>query len=147
MLRLDPAIRRDPARRWALPDRAFFAAGACHILAAAFLERHGTAGHPALWIRPEPPHPGNHIVVAGDGWAFDWRGYTALPSLLDHHARKAARWWPGWRFTLLDLPPEALVSEALSRSFPGLWLREPRQFLHDALPRARAFLARFPAPP
>jgi hypothetical protein len=26
-----------------------------------------------------------------------------------------------------------------------LWLREPRQYLHDALPRAHAFVARFPA--
>jgi hypothetical protein len=28
----------------------------------------------------------------------------------------------------------------------GLWLREPRQYLHDALPRAHAFLRRFRAP-
>jgi hypothetical protein len=29
--------------RWALPDRVFFACGACHILAHAFLERWGAA--------------------------------------------------------------------------------------------------------
>jgi hypothetical protein len=27
--------------RWALPDRVFFACGACHILAYAFLQRWG----------------------------------------------------------------------------------------------------------
>jgi hypothetical protein len=30
--------------------------------------------------------------------------------------------------------------------YDGLWLREPSQFLHDALPRARRFLDRFSAP-
>jgi hypothetical protein len=47
---------------------------------------------------------------------------------------------------VIALPPDVLVSEEKSRRYEGLWLREPRQFLHDALPRARAFLRRFPAP-
>jgi hypothetical protein len=40
-----------------------------------------------------------------------------------------------------------LISEKLSRQYEGLWLREPEQFLQDALPRASAFLQRFPPPP
>ena len=44
--------------------------------------------------------------------------------------------------TLVPLPQDVLVSEAKSRTYDGLWLREPGQFLHDALPRARAFLVR-----
>ena len=44
---------------------------------------------------------------------------------------------------LLTRPARArLMSEP-----PGLWLREPCQFLHDAMPRAEAFLDRFPQPP
>jgi len=39
-----------------------------------------------------------------------------------------------------------LVSEETSRRYDRLWLREPRQYLHDALLRAHAFLARFPGP-
>jgi hypothetical protein len=39
-----------------------------------------------------------------------------------------------------------LISEARPRRYDGLWLREPQQFLHDALPRAERFLDRFPAP-
>jgi hypothetical protein len=38
------------------------------------------------------------------------------------------------------------MSETKSRSCHGLWLRAPRQFPHDALPRARAFLDRYPPP-
>jgi hypothetical protein len=48
-----------------------------------------------------------------------------------------------WSATLVDLPTDALVSETKSRAFEGLWLREPTQFLHDALPRARVFLGHF----
>jgi hypothetical protein len=42
-----------------------------------------------------------------------------------------------------DLPTDVLVSEARSRQIEGLWLREPGQFLFDALPRARSFLDKF----
>ena len=31
--------KSDPVMRWNLPDRIFFACGACHILAHAFIER------------------------------------------------------------------------------------------------------------
>ena len=64
-----------------------------------------------------------------------------------HIEQKANRWWPGWRATLVPLPRDVLISEAKSRSYDGLWLREPTQFLHNALPRAHAYLSRFPAPP
>ena len=61
---------------------------------------------------------------------------------------------PKWRSLLAVLliragqvvPVDVLISEPKSRTFDGLWLREPGQFLQDALPRARAFLDRFPAP-
>jgi hypothetical protein len=36
-----------------------------------------------------------------------------------------------------------LISEAKSRTYDGLWLRQPDQFLYDALPRAYRFLDRF----
>ena len=35
-----PAERKDQALSWARPDRAFFAAGACHVLAFRFLKLH-----------------------------------------------------------------------------------------------------------
>jgi hypothetical protein len=53
------------------------------------------------------------------------------------------RFFPGWDAALMDLPTEVLTSEPLSRQVDGLWLRQPDQFLHDALPRAQAFLDRF----
>jgi hypothetical protein len=139
-------VKRDPARQWALPDRVFFAAGACHIAAYAFLERYPDAGFTALWQKPAPGFWGNHLFVVRDDVAFDYHGYTSLAALLAHERRKANRWWPGWSCELVPLPADVLVSEAKSRTYDRLWLREPTQFLHDALPRARRFLARFPPP-
>jgi len=147
MYRIPGSTKRNPALRWSLPDRIFFACGACHVLAYAFLERYGPVGLKALWIKPAAGFTGNHIFVAADeGWAFDYHGCSCRQRLLDHAHHKAGRWWRGWTASLIELPPDVLVSEAKSRTCEGLWLQEPKQFLHDAMPRARTYLNRFPAP-
>ena len=145
---LPPGIKRDPQRRWNLRDRVFFACGACHILAYALMERYPEAGVRAVWIKPAAGFTGNHIVaLRGDDLSFDYHGWSDWPRLLSHMKAKANRWWPGWDCRLTGLPAEVLVSEAKSLTYDGLHLREPRQFLHDGLPRARAFIDRFPPPP
>jgi hypothetical protein len=133
--------------RWALPDRVFFACGACHVLAYAFLERWGQANMRAIWIKPAPGHTGNHIFIDGGDWAFDYHGYSGKPHFLAHTWRGARRRWSGWDGTLIQLPPDVLISTEKSLTFDGLWLREPSQFLHDAMPRATAYLDRFGPPP
>ncbi len=138
--------KRDPVMRWALPDRVFFACGACHILAHAFLERWGRPDMAALWLRPAAGFTGNHIVVATADWTFDYHGYAPRAAYFAHVNRRARQRWPGWTADLMQLPRDVLISEAKSKTYPGLWLREPKQFLHDAAPRARAFLERFPGP-
>lgn len=138
--------KSDMAKRWALPDRVFFACGACHILAFAFLERYGRPEMTAQWIRPTPGHTGNHVFVAFGDRVFDYHGYARREHYLAHYFARAQRRYPAWNASIVELPADVLVSEAKSRTYDGLWLREPRQFLHDALPRARAFLERFPAP-
>jgi hypothetical protein len=132
--------------RWALPDRVFFACGACHILAYAFVERWGRPDLRVLWIKPAGKI-GNHILVDGGDWVFDYHGYSDKTRFLDHTWRGARRRWPGWDATLVELPPDVLVSEQKSRTYDGLWLREPEQFLHDPMPRATAYLDRFGQPP
>ncbi|MDO9711118.1 hypothetical protein [Paracraurococcus lichenis] len=147
MYRIERLKKRDPHLRWALPDRVFFAAGACHILAYAFMERYRTGSLRAIWLKPDAGFTGNHIYVASGGWVFDYHGYSDAERYRAHTWRKAQRWWPGWNATPIELPADVLISEAKSRTYDGLWLREPDQFLHDALPRAVAFLKRFPPPP
>jgi hypothetical protein len=137
---IDRAIKHDLARQWALPDRVFFAAGACQVLAYAAWRSYGYAGFMPRWVRPCAGFRGNHIIVTDGETAFDYHGWSSLQNLLDHTHRKANRWWPGWSFDLLDIAPDALISEEKSKAL-GCHMREPGQFLHDALPRAQAFVA------
>lgn len=140
------AVQEDPVKRWALPDRVFFACGACHILAHAFLEAYPHAGFAPVWIRPGPGYPGNHIVVINKGRAFDYHGYSRFGELLHHMHEKANRWWEGWRLDLEAIPPEALISEEAAHHLDGFQLLAPEKFLHDPIPRARAFLKKYPPP-
>ena len=138
--------KRDPLKRWSVPDRVFFACGSCHILAEAFLERYGEAGRRITWIKPAPGYWGNHIFVDTDAWVFDFHGYSRRDAFLAHVWKKSRHLWPGWNATLVMLPRDVLTSEARSREIDGLWLAEPAQFLYDPLPRAHSYLDRFPSP-
>lgn len=135
--------KRDPTKSWNRRDRAFFAAGACHILAYAFLERHKSKGFHALWIKPAEGFTGSHIVATNGKFIFDYHGLSDRNRYFQHLQKRAAQKWPGWSCELVDLPSDVLVSESKSKTYDGLWLREPGQYLYDALPRARRFLDRF----
>ena len=138
--------KTDPQMRWALPDRVFFACGACQVLAYAFLNRYEDLKAKAVWIRPEDGYSGNHIIVSFEETVFDYHGYSNREAFLSHYQKRAQQIYPGWAATLVELPRDVLVSEAKSRTYEGLWLRQPDQFLHNARPRADAFLDRFPKP-
>lgn len=135
--------RGDLVRRWALPDRIFFACGGCQVLAYAALQTF--PGFKAVWIRPHQGYIANHIVAVSGDTALDYHGVSRWPVLLAHTRNKARRWWPGWDADLIELPPDVLISEARSRTYDGLWLRQPDQFLHDAMPRAYRYLDRLDA--
>lgn len=139
---IDQAKKDDPHIRWNLPDRIFFACGACQVLAYVFITEYARQGCEAIWIKPAPDFRGNHIVAVSGTTAFDYHGFTNWQALLRHEHAKATRWWPGWNHTLVKLPQKVLISEAKSKTYDGLWLRQPDQFLHDPSPRARAFIER-----
>src|SRR5437879_13787180 len=84
-----------------------------------------------------------HIYVTDGINAFDYHGLTTEQRLLALAFRRGRRFFPGWDAALVDLPADVLISERRSRQIEGLWLREPKQFLHDALARARNFLDGF----
>ncbi|MFB7718794.1 hypothetical protein [Nocardia sp. NPDC056100] len=135
VFRRTPLERFDQQLAWHRQDQWFFAAGACHILAYAFLEQHrGRFDAFGLWPRTaaDPSH-----VYASDGtWAFDHCGWTPVTELLevsqatepdaDYHPRRIA----------VDL------DELCARH----WHRSPAEFIHDPRPRARAYIARFRPP-
>ena len=70
---LKPGIKRDPARRWALPDRIFFGHGACHILAGTYLRDPPLPGFFAERIIPGDGFAGGHAWVTDGEITFDYR--------------------------------------------------------------------------
>ena len=141
MYLLRPGIKEDPVRRWNLPDRVFFACGACHILAHAFLDRFPSAGFGPIWVRPRSELTGNHVFVTNGDLAFDYHGYARYVRLVDHYTKRARRLFPGWEADFVPVTV-SLVNRENAKTI-GLDIREPKQFLHDALPRAHRYLERF----
>ena len=58
---VDSIKERDPRLRWSLPDRVFFACGACHILVYAFLERCGMPDERMVWLKPDAGFTGTML--------------------------------------------------------------------------------------
>ena len=76
--------KQDLVKSWNRPDRPFFAAGACHILAAVFLETYSNAGYYTLFIKPEARCRGGHVVVSNGRIIFDYHGYADQETYLAH---------------------------------------------------------------
>ena len=134
------------AMRWQLTDRVFFACGACHILAYAFFKHYNLENMKAIWIKPYVGYTGNHVFISNGTCVFDYHGYSEYSKFIEHTFKRAQHYWPGWNADLVELPIDVLISEKSSKTYDGLWLREPTQFLHDALPRAQTYLKKFIAP-
>lgn len=131
--------KEDPVLSWNRPDRPFFAAGACHILTAAFIELHPDAGYQTLLIRPEPGFRGGHILASNGKTVFDYHGYSLESVFLRHYTAKIRRFFPAWRGSIHRLDEWPISPEFCERNR----LRRPDQFLHDPFPRAVAFVRRF----
>lgn len=98
---LKPGIKKDPVRRWALPDRVFFGNGACAILAGVFLSEAPLPGFYAERIIPGEGFAGNHIFVTDGVIAFDHHGYSLRSRLLTYHTNGwAGRSPEGWNCRL-----------------------------------------------
>lgn len=133
---LKAGIKNDPYRRWALPDRIFFGHGACHILAGVYLDHPPLPGFYAEQIVPEKGM-GNHVYVTDGIIAFDYHGYSVRDRLLAHHNRVWSTQYEGWRYEIKRVDFCLFSTSELNiRNMRG-----PDQYLHDAVPRARAYIA------
>lgn len=135
---LKPGVKRDPERRWALPDRVFFGHGACHILAGVFLACRPMAGYYAERIVPGHGYAGNHIYVTDGNIAFDYHGYSVRRRLLKHYRKGWSRRYAEWDFVLKKVDFELLSTFELNRRK----MLGPDQYLFDPIPRARRFIER-----
>ena len=135
MLFRTEAQKRDLEWAWRRGDRAFFQAGACHILTDAFLRRFPTAGFRPLMIQPVEGFRGGHIVAASPTRIFDWHGFSDRERYLAHHFRKLRQFFPGWDATVFEL--DDFMTPAFFQKFNH---RAPDQYFRDPRPRADAFV-------
>jgi hypothetical protein len=131
------AQKRDLAWNWHRGDRAFFQAGACHILADAFLRRFPDTGFRPLMIQPTGGFRGGHIVAASPTTVFDWHGFSDRERFLAHYFRKLRQFYPGWDASVFEL--DDFMTPAFFEKFNH---RAPAQYFRDPTPRAEAFVTR-----
>jgi hypothetical protein len=127
--------RSDQRVAWERSDEAFFAAGACHVLAYRC-----AAAHPAVPIgiramRRIDDGTVAHVVASWEGWLFGFNGWSLEPDLLEANE--------GFERIGLDLFPIEITIE----DFCGQWYyRLPSQYHQDATYRADQYVRRFTAP-
>lgn len=136
-----PEIKQDPVKRWSLSDKVFFACGACHILAHAFLERFPDQNYYPVWIRPKEGFTGNHVFATNDELVFDWHGYSKKEKFLKHCFKRYRQHYPGWDADLVPLSVDLTSREACLSV--GMNTRGATQYLHNPIPRAYKYLERF----
>lgn len=131
-----PAERTDQLLSWNRDDLPFFAAGACHILAFAFLATYPQAGFHPIGLWPRAAHDPTHVYVTNRIWAFDFDGWTPEAELLavTRAAEPEADYEP--RPILTDL-------QTFCRTHDH---RDRLHFAYDPWARALRYLAHFPAP-
>ncbi|MEU8077293.1 hypothetical protein AB0B31_17795 [Catellatospora citrea] len=133
--RRTPLERADQQVSWERSDQAFFAAGACHILAWACRESHPekSIGITGLRLAAEPQV--FHVYATWNDWAFDHSGWNPESQLFmvnqDFEARPLER---------------VKITANLAAFCAEHYSRMPHQYWQDPLPRAHAYLRRYSPP-
>jgi hypothetical protein len=131
VFRRTPLERTDQRVSWERPDQAFFASGACHILAWVCQESYPDRPIElaAMFLAGER-HP-LHVYAAWDGWGFDSSGWNLESELLKVNADFEGR------------PAERREITVGVAEFCGAHAhRMPHQYWRDPLPRARRYVVR-----
>jgi hypothetical protein len=140
-----PEEKRDMFKSWERDDTAFFAAGACHILADLFVQLHRHEGYKMVYTKPTEKFPGNHVYASNGDWAFDHNGWTKEKELLTLTEQAYAQKYPGWTYERLVIGNSLTALEEFSRAN---FHRLPWQFAHVPWERAYSYIRQFPdAPP
>lgn len=138
------AERRDQSRSWARPDEAFFAAGACHILAWAaverFDERFGAGRFGPVLLRPRFGAPGLHVFATDGERAFDFNGWSRQADLLAVTAADYGAAHPGWAHDLVPVGHLDIDGFCAAHGH-----RHPSDFAAVPWARAHRYLDRFPS--
>lgn len=136
-----PEEYRDPFLAWKRDDKAFFAAGACHILAHMFLQLHNGEGYELIHIKPKKHTHGHHMYASNGEWAFDFNGWTRETELLEAYTAAYSGKYHGWEYDRIGVK-EGLPSYALKADH-----RPPEYFPYLPWERAYKYIKQFPSKP
>ena len=134
--------KADPFLSWNRDDQAFFAAGACHILAYLFVQLHPNENYQLIFIKPVSNYPGNHMYVSNGTWAFDHNGWTLEKELLSTTKETYLKKYKGWDY-------ERIIIEDDLESFCKKYNhRPPSHFAFLPWERTYNYIKKFdPLPP
>lgn len=141
MLFRTEAQKRDQAWNWNRGDRAFFASGACHVLAHEFLRRREAQGFSPWEIAPAAGFRGSHVFASDGDVVFDYHGWSRHAAFVEHHVRKLGRFFPGWHGDVREISGTFWTEEWFATSQS----RRPSQYYRDPTARANAFIDRLSA--
>jgi hypothetical protein len=133
-----PEERKDPFLFWQREDQAFFAAGACHILAEMFRQLHYGEDFQMIFMKGKDDHPGMHVYIRCGEWMFDHNGWTLEKEMVDVVRAGFTERYPGWDFD------QVIVKEDLETFCRNNNHRQPWQFAYLPWERAYNYIKQFP---
>jgi hypothetical protein len=136
-----PEEYADPFLAWERDDIAFFASGACHILAYIFLSLHDREGYELIHIKPLKRNRGNHMYVSNGIWAFDFNGWTLEDELLKAYETAYKKNYSGWEYERVIVKEKFTDYIAKTNHMP------PEYFPYLPWERAYKFTGRFDKKP
>ena len=136
--------KRDMFKSWARSDQAFFASGACHILAEVFVQLHQHENFKMIHIKPAPGFKGNHVYASNGEWAFDHNGWTKEAELLEVIETAYRERYPGWSYERITIEPTATSLEDFCKANNH---RLPWQYAYLPWARANSYIATFDTRP
>ncbi|MEV6526573.1 hypothetical protein AB0M43_32040 [Longispora sp. NPDC051575] len=133
--RRTPIERSDQRVSWERTDQAFFASGACHILAWTCRDLYPDRPIGIAAARFVGERPLLHTYALWNDWAFDQSGWNPERQLLAVNAEFEGH------------PLErTLITSSLAEFCDRHTHRMPHQYWADPLPRARAYVSRHVPP-
>jgi len=128
--------RKNQRLSWQRSDKAFFASGACHILAYTFFDLHRNEGYKIIGLDTGQGYA-SHVYISDGNWAFDFNGWTKEEELLSVTESISKEINPNWSYKRM------LIEDDLETFCEKNYHRRPAYFLHLPWERTYNFISQF----
>lgn len=137
-----PEEKADKFLAWKRDDTAFFAAGACHILAHMFMElHHKEKKYTIIGIKAKQNKYVSHVYVTDGRWAFDYAGWTLEEELLRKTKKAYSKVHKDWDYEKI------IIKEDLETFCKKQYHRPPSYFPYLPWERAYNYIKKFDSTP